>query len=236
MLAFSSVASSALAFSSPTLGIGAVFFRPKNVEIAPNQGEINELSETARFFTDAFWSGKVVGAKELSSRQIKSLESSQIAEFRKRYGPKSGNLNDRRSELIVCKNSITGEIYGCAGIEVTRISTPNGKSVQFSAPLMSNLAVGKKFRRKGLAEDLVRATEEFALKKWGYEDCYLFVEKRNSPAIKLYRKLGYIPMWEDDTAKTLTFTKNGNGTSTPTIIVCMKKTLRGGLLMNLFGR
>jgi RimJ/RimL family protein N-acetyltransferase len=225
-----------LAFSTPTFGLGAIFFRPKNVEIAPNLGEINELTEAAKFFTDAFWTGKNSEVKELSPRQIKSLGTSQIKEFRKRYGTKMGNVNDRRSELIVCKNSLSGEIYGCAGIEVTNISTPNGKSVQFSAPLMSNLAIGKQYRRKGLAEDLVKATEELALKKWGYNHCYLFVEKRNAPAVKLYRKLGYKTCWEDDTATTLTPTKNGNIITTSTTIICMKKNLRSGLLDKLMGK
>jgi ribosomal protein S18 acetylase RimI-like enzyme len=236
LLVFLALVTSSLAFSTPTFGLGAIFFRPKNVEIAPNLGEINELTEAATFFTDAFWAGKVGGVKELSSRQLKSLGTSQIKEFRKRYGTKTGSVNDRRSELIVCKNSLSGEIYGCAGIEVTNISTPNGKSVQFSAPLMSNLAIGKQYRRKGLAEDLVKATEDLALKKWGYNDCYLFVEKRNAPAVKLYRKLGYKTCWEDDTATTLTPTKNGNVITTPTTIICMKKNLRSGLFDKLFGK
>merc|ERR1712071_230371 len=100
-------------------------------------------------------------------------------------------------------------IWGCAGIEVSRISTPNGKSTRFPAPLMSNLAVGRKFRRKGVAEELVKATEKLAYKQWGYEECFLYVEKRNKPAVKLYRKLGYKVQWEDDTGTTLTPKPNG---------------------------
>ena len=80
---------------------------------------------------------------------------------------------------------------GCAGVEVCRVETPNGKAAQSPSPLMSNLAVGKKFRRKGIAEDLVRAVEDLVRKEWGYNSCYLFVEKRNVPGVKLYRKLGY---------------------------------------------
>jgi ribosomal protein S18 acetylase RimI-like enzyme len=236
LLIFLSLITSSFAFSTPTFGLGSIFFRPKNVEIAPNLGEINELTEAATFFTNAFWAGKIGGVRELSTRQINSLGSSQIKEFRKRYGTKTGSINDRRSELIVCKNSLNGEIYGCAGIEVTNISTPNGKSVQFSAPLMSNLAIGKQYRRKGLAEDLVRATEELALKQWGYSECYLYVEKRNAPAVKLYKKLGYQTCWEDDTATTLTPTKNGNVITTPTTIICMKKNLRSSILDKFFGK
>ena len=124
---------------------------------------------------------------------------------------------------------------GCAGIEVDKIQTPNGKAKQFKAPLMSNLAVGKEFRRKGIAEDLVVAAETLARKEWGYSECFLYVEKKNAPAVKLYRKLGYRKEWEDDTAKTLVPTENGSVVTSPTVIVCMRKDLGGGL-GNFFGR
>ena len=38
----------------------------------------------------------------------------------------------------------------------------DGYDSSFSGPLMSNLAVSQKYRRKGLAEDLVKATEALA--------------------------------------------------------------------------
>lgn len=235
------------AFAPPTLmGIGSILFRPPNLIVEPNRGDDTELVESAKFFTDSFWAGKIGGVKELSPKQIKSLGNSQIAEFRKRYGGGSktvtatarggkGTLQDRRSELVVSKNSISGEIYGCAGIEVSDVRTPNGKGIQFQAPLMSNLAVGRKVRRKGIAEDLVQAAEDLALKEWGYDECYLFVEKRNAPALKLYKKLGYKVLWEDDTATTLLPTNRGTVVSAPTVILCMKKRLGKGFFGNLFG-
>jgi len=142
---------------------------------------------------------------------------------------------DRRCELVVCKNAESGDIYGCAGIEVSNISTPNGKRVQFAAPLMSNLAVGRAYRRKGIAEDLVKAAEDLALKEWGYKECYLYVEKRNAAALKLYRKLGYRAQWEDDTATTLVPTIKGNVVTKPTVIICMKKVLGAGFFGRFFG-
>ena len=80
---------------------------------------------------------------------------------------------------------------GCAGVEVCRMETPNGKAAQNPSPLMSNLAVCKNFHRKGITEDLVRAAEDLVRKEWGYNSCYLFVEKRNVPGMTFYRKLGY---------------------------------------------
>ena len=121
-------------------------------------------------------------------------------------------------------------------ITVEKIKKMDGYDSSFSAPLMSNLAVSRKYRRKGLAEDLVRAAEKIASKEWGYEDCYLYVEKRNVPAVKLYKKLGYSTLWEDDTATTLLPTDDGRVTNGKTTILCMKKRLGGGLFGGWFGR
>ena len=101
---------------------------------------------------------------------------------------------------------------------------------------MSNLAISKKYRRRGLAEELVKSTERIALKEWGFDECYLYVEKRNLPAIKLYEKLGYKTLWEDDTATTLIPSADGRGVvNGKTTIVCMKKKLGGGIFSGIFG-
>lgn len=216
----------------PILGIGALF-RPRNMVFRPTIGDDNDLVDSAKFFTDAFWAGKTGGVDELSAIQAKNLSRQQIAEFRRRYGS-SVSTRDRRSELIICQNSKTGEIMGCAGVEVCRVETPDGTSAQNPSPLMSNLAVGKKFRRKGIAEDLVKAVEALVRKEWGYDDCYLFVEQRNKPGVKLYRKLGYKVEWTDETATTLVPRSNGSMSTSPTVLLSMKKTLGGGLLGRFF--
>jgi GNAT superfamily N-acetyltransferase len=115
------------------------------------------------------------------------------------------------------------EIMGCAGIEVDVI----GGGVDVRAPLMSNLAVGRNFRRKGIAEDLVVAAEDLARKQWGFDSCYLYVEKKNTAAIKLYRKLGYKKSWEDPNATTLLPAESGGIQNSRTTLVCMKKRLTG---------
>ena len=217
--------------SSPILGIGALLLKPRN-KIISSEGDDDILINSARCFTDAFWNGKTGGVKELSSSQTKTLTKQQIAEFRRRYGMKMSTTANRRAELVVCQNQSSGEVMGCAGIEVSKISTPNGISVPLAAPLMSNLAVLMKYRRRGLAEDLVKAAEELARKEWGYDECFLYVEKKNVAAMKLYKKLGYVKQWEDDSAKTLIPTDRGSIVSAPTTIVCMKKKLGG----SLFGR
>jgi GNAT superfamily N-acetyltransferase len=113
---------------------------------------------------------------------------------------------------------------------VEKIKKMDGYDGTISAPLMSNLAISKQFRRRGLAEELVKSAESIARKEWGYDECYLYVEKRNVPAIKLYKKMGYKTLWEDENATTLIPSADGRGiVNGKTTIVCMKKKLGGGI-------
>ena len=73
-----------------------------------------------------------------------------------------------------------GALMGCAGVEVDVISKSEGRGngrgggggggqrgpgmSKLKAPLMSNLAVGRDYRRRGVAEDLVREAEDLARK------------------------------------------------------------------------
>jgi len=243
----------------PILGIGAVLFKPRN-KILKSEGDNDKLDEAGRFFVEAFWTGKIGGASTLSQSQSSSLERQQIAEFKKRYNAKrstasyaaaskAGGSNrlpgnyaamasaamDSRSELVLCVDG-KGECIGCAGVEVDKIKKMDGNDSTTTGPIMSNLAISRDYRRKGLAEDLVKSAELIARKEWGYDDCYLYVEKRNVPAIKLYTKLGYKTIWEDDDATTLLPTEDGRSVKNgKTTIVCMKKKLGGGLFGSLFG-
>lgn len=172
------------------------------------------------------------GAKQLSEKQRKSLFGSQLLEFKRRYGNKMSN-QDRRAELLLCENG-KGELMGVAALEVEKIPESSLCSrILTRAPLMSNVAVSKKFRRRGIAELLVRQVELMARNQWGYDECYLYVEERNKPAVRLYQKLGYRKFWTDSTAKTLIPTRSGAMQNAPTTIVCMKKRLKGG---GVFGR
>jgi predicted N-acetyltransferase YhbS len=221
----------ASAFLVPsTYGIGSLFFPIRKSVVTGISDNLNnankrmELQEVSDFFVDAFWTGKVGGgAKTLSNVQRRQLEQSQNAEFTRRYG------NSRRiSEMLLVRNSNNNEIMACVGVELDKIPTSGTIRDPITTqlvPLMSNLAVSKKYRRRGLAERLVRSVEVMVRKEWGYNECYLYVEERNRPAVKLYSKLGYRNVWRDTTAKTLLPTTSGDLQSASTVIVCMKKTL-----------
>jgi ribosomal protein S18 acetylase RimI-like enzyme len=201
------------------------------------------------------------GAQSLSERQRKQLVQSQQAEFMKRYGGRrkggkklsaflimrGGAKKKKKQESSSASAATTftsmiqrpeddrGEILACVGIEVDGISdgaVGRGRSpVQEYAPLMSNLAVSRKYRRRGLAEAMVKACEDYIRKTWPDEynhSLYLYVERRNTRAIQLYQKLGYRRMWQDGDAQTLLPMDNGNLQSVPTVLVCMKKNLNSG--------
>lgn len=209
----------------------------------------DELRLVTDLFVDSFWQGKVGGgAKELSDSQRKMLQAQQFAEFRKRYSRPS-----LTARMVVCKDTKSNDdIIGCAGVEVDTVplfaegeepkgnvlgnllgksipAKPTGRwdtKMQY-APLMSNLVVSRQYRRKGIAEKLVEQIED-TCREWDYDTCYLYVEKRNAAAVKLYQKLGYNTIWQDDKAKTLLPSNEGQLENSPTVIICMKKELGKG--------
>jgi len=216
---------------APSFGIGGIFFQPKGLVTKSARGEMRKLQDASTFFVDAFWIGKVGGgASSLSERQRRSLSVTQFTEFRYRYSESSKG----KAELILCELP-DGEVVGCAGIEVSPIPDGDLKAPsKIRAPLMSNLAVSRNYRRKGIGELLVKEAERIARYEWGSDDCYLYVERRNTAAVKLYEKLGYRTVWIDRDAKTLLPTDSGKLENAPTEIVCMKKRLNLGVLGRLW--
>ena len=57
-----------------------------------------------------------------------------------------------------------------------------------------NLAVDEKAKRKGVATTLVKEATKWALAQ-DINYVYLQVEKTNTPAIELYKKLGFKPWY-----------------------------------------
>jgi ribosomal protein S18 acetylase RimI-like enzyme len=55
---------------------------------------------------------------------------------------------------------------------------------------ISNLAVSRDFRRRGIAQELLRNCEQLT-KSWGYTELHLHVMGNNERGRNLYQKLGY---------------------------------------------
>lgn len=222
-----------------------------NQPLNTNNRQQDELRLVTDLFVDSFWQGKVGGgANELTESQSRTLQSQQYSEFRKRYSRTGGAL---QTQLMLCKDTRKNSaIIGCAGVQVDTVTgfaddyrptaggslwasllgndipaKPTGrwKTKMGYAPIMSNLVVSRQYRRKGIAEKLVEDVEELC-QEWGYDECFLYVEKRNAPAVKLYQKLGYKTLWQDLKAKTLVPTRKGELENCDTVIICMKKELK----------
>lgn len=76
------------------------------------------------------------------------------------------------------------------------------KAGQPLRPYLSNLVVDPRFRRRGMAAQLVQACETQAA-EWGYDDLFLHVDVDEPPAVGLYEKLGYVTISEDSQLKKL---------------------------------
>lgn len=59
--------------------------------------------------------------------------------------------------------------------------------------VMANVAVLPEYRRRGIAREMVGASDELAMKA-GAEAIYLQVERKNEAALSLYRSMGYLPL------------------------------------------
>ena len=66
----------------------------------------------------------------------------------------------------------------------------------FATPYLSDIVVSKQWRRLGVASKLLSYCEnEICRKEWGESCVHLWVETWNSPAVSLYRKLLYVPIF-----------------------------------------
>ncbi len=79
-----------------------------------------------------------------------------------------------------------GELAGSAGAHKASVQR---HATQHTA--MLGLAVGVRFRRRGVGEALLRAVMRCARRQWGTRIFWLDVYRSNKPAQRLYRKLGF---------------------------------------------
>ena len=74
-------------------------------------------------------------------------------------------------------------------------------------PVISNLIVSSKMRRKGIAKSLTIRAEKI-VKSFYYKKLYLFVNKENIPAIRLYKSRGYKSIGDEKESTRIIFQNN----------------------------
>jgi len=103
--------------------------------------------------------------------------------------------------LLAIKDS---DVVGVITVECSDIVI-NGKKENH--PIISNLIVSKKMRRKGIAKLLITRAEKIA-KSFDYKEIYLFVNVENIPAIRLYKSRRYKSIDDKKESTRIVFKKN----------------------------
>ena len=96
------------------------------------------------------------------------------------------------------------DVVGVITVECSDIDI-NGKKENH--PVISNLIVSKKMRRKGIAKLLTTRAEKIA-KSFDYKEIYLFVNVENISAIRLYKSRRYKSIDDKKEATRIVFEKN----------------------------
>jgi len=92
--------------------------------------------------------------------------------------------------FVAIKGLDLGNSQVIGGVEMALRSRDFWQPVAERRPYLSNLAVRAEYRQRGVAQQLLRASEQRAL-DWGFQDLYLHVLEDNKQARRLYQKAGY---------------------------------------------
>ena len=94
--------------------------------------------------------------------------------------------SDPNHFMFVAESKCDQQIVGCVDIDMRKSILKNAPP----RPYLSDLAVHEKWRRKGIARDLILKCEKTALEA-NKKTLYLRVESANEVALRMYFGLGY---------------------------------------------
>eukprot|EP00571_Detonula_confervacea_P006277 CAMPEP_0172321146 /NCGR_PEP_ID=MMETSP1058-20130122/42479_1 /TAXON_ID=83371 /ORGANISM="Detonula confervacea, Strain CCMP 353" /LENGTH=303 /DNA_ID=CAMNT_0013036575 /DNA_START=228 /DNA_END=1139 /DNA_ORIENTATION=+ len=172
-----------------------------------SDAQVVHLGPAARILTEEFYSHKT----NFITFQIEKLKT--VLSLESTFPNKKTALDNQFSirplqQMIVACNAKNGEVVGFAEVDARPLRNDNNGAAADSASkygtsddilrsYMYNLAVDKKWKRKGIASALVLASEQFVSS--AHDLCiekrlYLRVRNCNHAAIALYENLGYKEM------------------------------------------
>ncbi|KAL7483094.1 hypothetical protein ACHAW6_008742 [Cyclotella cf. meneghiniana] len=191
------------------------------------------LGPAAHILTDAFYSHRT----NFVTFQIEKLKTALSLEST--YAKQKANP---WGQMFVACSSRDGKVLGFAEVDTCSLKneqcnevkecglpedTINSAKSDLPRPYMYNLAVDKRWKRKGIATSLVVACERFAV-DIDYADLdprwlYLRVRKSNDDAIAFYQRLGY----REIDPESIALTKNdvNSGSAEEGELVLMGKQL-----------
>lgn len=142
------------------------------------EADFADLGAAARILTDGFY-----GDSNFITYNVEKLNTFLSLES---TFPQPGSVVGAVHSMLVACRQTDGKVLGFAEID----GRPTKKENEAPRPYMCNLAICPKWRRKGIAKDLVRHCEKKAL-KWGKTEMFLKVREANDAATNMYKYLGY---------------------------------------------
>ena len=147
------------------------------------------LGTAARILTEEFYSERT----NFITFQIEKLKTTLSLESTYPGNTANAKTNRRLQQMFVACDSKNGQVVGFAEVDARPLGGNSGGN-GINRSYMYNLAVDKKWKRKGIATELIRACEEFVIDM--HELCaenrlYLRVRSCNDAALSLYKSLGY---------------------------------------------
>lgn len=147
------------------------------------------LGQAARILTEEFYSART----NFITFQIELLKTTLSLESTFPGNTGSSTSNRRLQQMFVACESKSGKVVGFAEVDARPLGG-NSDDSGINRSYMYNLAVDNKWKRKGIATELIRACEVFVSDM--HEICtenrlYLRVRSCNDAAISLYKSLGY---------------------------------------------
>ena len=180
------------------------------------------------------------GDDPIPKGQRNELVRLEEKDMRETYGKKQYT-----SKLLLAEDIDDNALIGCVGVNIQAIDLQRKKLTPISSwtneedevAVLANLVVRRSYRKKGIAKQLGKQVEE-QVREWGIDRVALTVNRENTPAYKLYKKLGYKTAFED-TEATCVLPGEYNLFTSPCINLCMVKKIAassstGGLSLDSF--
>mmetsp|Transcript_635 Transcript_635/g.1004 ORF Transcript_635/g.1004 Transcript_635/m.1004 type:complete len:247 (+) Transcript_635:192-932(+) len=151
---------------------------------------MTDLSDAANVLADGFYYENNPASKWWEKIQTQlSLESNLPNSF----------LGVQHQMWVACENE-SGRVLAFCEVDNRPQQNREGSSTEVR-PYMCNLAVDTKWRKQGVAQDMIRRCEE-SVKEWEEKTLYLKVKENNEAAVGLYEKMGYEVSSNEITKKT----------------------------------
>eukprot|EP00568_Trieres_chinensis_P004927 CAMPEP_0183293428 /NCGR_PEP_ID=MMETSP0160_2-20130417/2116_1 /TAXON_ID=2839 ORGANISM="Odontella Sinensis, Strain Grunow 1884" /NCGR_SAMPLE_ID=MMETSP0160_2 /ASSEMBLY_ACC=CAM_ASM_000250 /LENGTH=288 /DNA_ID=CAMNT_0025454543 /DNA_START=101 /DNA_END=967 /DNA_ORIENTATION=- len=138
------------------------------------KGKFSDLRAVADIFMDAFYE-----PNSIMYHYHRMLELDRIQN--------NFPYDDKWHDFFVACSSSSDDVVAFVDVD----ARPSNRRDAPPRPYLSDLAVRKEWRRKGIATHLVVRCEE-KTKEMGYDHMYLRVEQSNDAALNMYEKMDYV--------------------------------------------